>query len=340
MFAHDTTIPVPLGSNVTPTASQHASHDSVDLSDDLVTPVTTPVGLERRNDAPTAPDDPSTHPDTSSTSSSHGITKTCDLKPTTLDSTGLVPSGVEEGNTRRNSTSRGGLFTVGVPANLGVETNRSQMPLDEDIARIGRHEGGLTTTNVPALHASSTRPSEAQEAPNLIKHPNDIPEPQTRAPMALELSPALRLSLASPTRLLPAENTSRRVYHLENAPTTSPATHNDQTRRRTRLSGSIGPPQCAHTHLTSSMTGESCLRHKLTRTLGTAGRVGVVGTTQNDVDNAKTNLPGSLTLPTHLLEAADRSRPTEHRQSTQEVQEAKFYTPPNLDQRYEISLKS
>lgn len=53
------------------------------------------------------------------------------------------------------------------------------------------------------------------------------------------------------------------------------------------------------------MTEGLRLRRKLTKALGTAGGVGVVGTTQNNVDYAKTNLPGCITSPTRLLEAIE-----------------------------------
>lgn len=153
-------------------------------------------------------------------------------------------------------------FRRGGAARGIVENESSHEPMDEGIVSIGRNEGKATKTNVPAAHAPIRRPSETQEATDSIEHPNDVLGPPTRAPEASEPSPALQPFPASPTRRLPAENTSGRDTDasrgVRNAKTRPPHPQRRTTtskRPRTRLSGSTPPHQCAHAHLPSTMTG-------------------------------------------------------------------------------------
>lgn len=296
---------VPIDSNETPPTSQYASHDSVDLSYELATPFTTPEGPERRNNAPTSPDDPSTHPDVSSACSSHGISKQYATQSRRRWRTpGQIVWGwrgrstlqidVSWRSSRRRGSSRLGHRNQRLPNACGrryrqyrTKRRRSDENERNNISRI--------------VYASP----EAQEALDSIENPHDDPGPPIRAPKASEPSPALQLPPVSPTSPVPAENASsclrhrKRIYHVPNDAEQSKRAQESPERFF------AAPSMRTYAPTVSDDRGELCLRHKLIGALRTAEGVGIAGTTRKNVDNAKPNLPGRLLSPARPLEATE-----------------------------------
>ncbi|KAF8602502.1 hypothetical protein BDV93DRAFT_557503 [Ceratobasidium sp. AG-I] len=77
------------------------------------------------------PDGTPTHPDASDACSSHRIAYFRDHAPKPLENAGPNPFRLGGADIRRKSTSRDGAFDEGETAYQGVETNRSQQPVDE-----------------------------------------------------------------------------------------------------------------------------------------------------------------------------------------------------------------
>ncbi|KAF8594028.1 hypothetical protein BDV93DRAFT_565858 [Ceratobasidium sp. AG-I] len=280
--AYNTTIPSPQDSKTapqgdldTPGATQIVHHDREDAYErSVAVPEALDVyneskAIERRDDtqattyasnatqesnpdAPgdeATPDNAPTQLDTSDVFSSHRIAKLRDPEPTTLDNAGPDPFRVGEGDIRRKSTSRDGAFDEGETAYQGVETNRSQQPVDEGTVRIEPNGGEATRLDVPSRPDAPTRPPEAIEYPNCggklsrrppevqeasesFERPTDSPGPPIHLPEAAEPSQASQTTPNPPNRpsltrhaLERDDDLSRGVHHADDVPTPLLTTH-------------------------------------------------------------------------------------------------------------------
>ncbi|KAF8593859.1 hypothetical protein BDV93DRAFT_516245 [Ceratobasidium sp. AG-I] len=344
--AYNATIPSPQDSKTapqgdldTPGATQIVHHDREDTYErsvavpDALDVYNESKAIERRDDTqattyasnatqesnPAAPGDEAT-PDNAPTQldasdvfSSHRIAKLRDPEPTTLDNAGPDPFRVGEGDIRRKSTSRDGAFDEGETACQGVEPNRSQQPVDEDVASIGRNGDKATKLDVPSRLEPPARSAEAGEASEAFERQNNASSPPIRAPEVPEPSQVWQTMPNPPDRPLPTVHAPEPgddppgvIYDAIDTPTPFLAMHKARhAPQSTPERVHAIPSMRACTPTVFDDGGEVCLRHDFIEDLATLEGRRIVSSARNGGEEARSNLPGCSTSPTHPPKAIE-----------------------------------
>ncbi|KAF8595256.1 hypothetical protein BDV93DRAFT_528816 [Ceratobasidium sp. AG-I] len=299
----------------TPTTPNVLSASPVDpaVHPDVFDASTTP------NSAHTNPDSTPTHPDASDAFPSHRIAKLRNPEPTTLDNARPYPFRVGEGDIRRKSTSRDGAFGEGETAYQGVEPNRSQQPVDEDVASIGRNGDKATKLDVPSRLEPPACSAEAGEASEAFKRRNNASSPPIRAPEAPEPSQAWQTMPNHPNRPPPTGHAPERVddpfggvHHADDMPTPLLTTHDARSAPQSAPEWvNTTPSMRTRAPTVFNDGGEVCLRHKVIEDSGVPVDGGIVSSAKNDGEDEITNAPSRPTSPAHSPDATQPPEPLE-----------------------------